>query len=369
MPRKGDNIYKRKDGRWEGRFVKLRENGRTRFGYVYGRSYGEAKEKLSTARLEWQSSAERLSYVQGTMDSLCRQWLEDSKIFLKESTVAKYSDYLRWYVLPRFSGRDIGHITENDLSDFCAELMRDGGESGQGLSPKTVSEVLRVMKQLRNFAASKGCSAGYTAQTVVIRGKAKPIRVFSQPEYERLHAYLLQNPSWEAWGVLLCLYTGIRIGELCALKWGDFSRDTAQLRIERTLQRINDYSEGEAKTKIVITPPKSESSIRTIPLPERIRWLTGFSLPANTVFLTNEPDRYLEPRTMQNRFKAMLKSCGIRDANFHALRHTFATRCIEAGFDVKCLSEILGHADVSITLDRYVHPTMELKEKEMAKLK
>ena len=125
---------------------------------------------------------------------------------------------------------------------------------------------------------------------------------------------------------------------------------------------------NEVRTEVVITPPKSECAVRDIPLPDWICKYLGDAYHADSFLLTGNPEKSIEPRTMQNRFKAVLASCGIADANFHALRHTFATRCVEAGFDAKCLSEILGHASVNITLNRYVHPTMALKRQYMAKL-
>ena len=132
------------------------------------------------------------------------------------------------------------------------------------------------------------------------------------------------------------------------------------------LQRIQNIGENKRKTSILISDPKSECSIRKIPIPETVfQLLCKFKYPENTYLLTGHTQKFIEPRTLQYRFKAVLKTCNINDANFHSLRHTFATRCIELGFDIKSLSEILGHATVNITLNRYVHPSMELKQKNM----
>lgn len=135
------------------------------------------------------------------------------------------------------------------------------------------------------------------------------------------------------------------------------------------MQRVQNTSENRRKTKIVLTTPKSACSIRLIPLPEPlVEILSDYKTVEKGYLLTNSDLSFIEPRTMQNKFKKVLKESGIESANFHALRHTFATRCIEFGFDVKSLSEILGHATINITMNRYVHPTLELKRANMKKL-
>ena len=170
-------------------------------------------------------------------------------------------------------------------------------------------------------------------------------------------------------GVLLSLYTGIRVGELCALQWEDFDLAHSKLKIRKTMQRIQDLGNGSvSKTKIVITEPKSQCSIREIPLPLFIVDVAKKFASNPKAYILTGTDRYIEPRTMQNRFKSYVKECNVEPANFHVLRHTFATRCVEVGFEVKSLSEVLGHANVNITLNRYVHSSFELKHSNMNKL-
>ena len=170
-------------------------------------------------------------------------------------------------------------------------------------------------------------------------------------------------------GILVCLFTGLRVGEICALHWEDISFSEQTLYVHQTLQRIQDKSCSEKKTRIVLTTPKSACSIRTIPIPDPIlKILNDHQTSRKGFLLTNSETHFIEPRTMQNRFKIALKKSEIESANFHALRHTFATRCVELGFDVKSLSEILGHATVNITMNRYVHPTLEMKKNNMEKL-
>lgn len=195
------------------------------------------------------------------------------------------------------------------------------------------------------------------------------MRVLSQSEQEILLKVLTDEMDRYKFGVLLSLYTGIRIGELCALQWEDFCISQSTLRIRKTMQCIQDLGNGSiSKTKIVITEPKSQCSVRDIPLPSFIIDIAIPFISNSKSYILTGNDRYIEPRTMQNRFNRYVKESGIDDANFHALRHTFATRCVEVGFEIKSLSEVLGHANVNITLNRYVHSSFELKHSNMNKL-
>ena len=195
------------------------------------------------------------------------------------------------------------------------------------------------------------------------------MQIFSRTEQSLLSRYLCENPSPCNIGILLCLFTGMRIGEVCALRWGDIILDEQYLFVHQTMQRIQSEGEDGKKTRVVIGPPKSECSIRKIPIPAEMLQLLIPAKRQNEAFLlTGMVHSYIEPRCMENQFKTVLDECGVSDLNFHALRHTFATRCIELGFDIKSLSEILGHANVNITLNRYVHPSMDLKKANMNRL-
>lgn len=171
-------------------------------------------------------------------------------------------------------------------------------------------------------------------------------------------------------GVLLSLYTGIRIGELCSLQWQDFSSCGDVLSVRKTIQRVqNTNSTADRKTKVIITEPKSQCSKRDIPIPTFLmEYIRRFRAEDSAFVLSGQQEKYVEPRTMQNHFKRYIKQSGIAPAGFHALRHTFATRCVEVGFEIKSLSEILGHSSVTITLNRYVHSSFELKANNMNKL-
>lgn len=193
----------------------------------------------------------------------------------------------------------------------------------------------------------------------------------SRTEQQQFMRYLLKDSDLIKLGIVFALYTGVRCGELCALQWSDIDLLEKTVTISKTMQRIqNRNNESGEKTKIIIMPPKSDDSFRTIPIPDFLAsMLKEFQPKQRDAFLlTGLTDKYVEPRCMQNRFKKHLSTCGIENMNFHALRHTFATRCIEVGFDIKSLSEILGHADVNTTLSLYVHSSFELKVDNMKKL-
>lgn len=239
------------------------------------------------------------------------------------------------------------------------------GKNGKGLSPKTVTSIMSVLKSIWKYASQHFNMNVADIGGISIKQQQKPMRILSLQEQQKISKYLYEDLTPINLGILLCLYTGIRVGEVCALKWEDISFDEHYLYVNKTMQRIQIPSKG-AKTSVIVSKPKSDCSIRKIPLPNEIYCLLEKAKRnENTYFLTGMSRIYVEPRTMQNHFKSIIKKCNIDDANFHALRHTFATRCVELGFDVKSLSEILGHASVNITLNRYVHPSMELKQKNM----
>ena len=181
--------------------------------------------------------------------------------------------------------------------------------------------------------------------------------------------YLVDHETLPNLGILLSLYTGMRIGEVCGLQWRNILLDERCIYVNQTMQRIQNKNESGARTSVMITEPKSTSSKRTIPLQNMlISLLRNIEQAPDCFLLTGSENRFLEPRTMENHFNAAMRACGIEGATFHTCRHTFATRSIELGFDIKSLSEVLGHASVQITMDRYVHPSLEFKRENMNRL-
>ncbi len=373
MPRKGENIYKRKDGRWEGRYIKCRTtDGKIRYGYIYAKTYREVKAKLKGVSVAIQIPETTFPETENneiTMKEISESWFSAIQPHVKESTSVKYQNLLNSYLFPEFGELPLSSMSRDIIEAYCNKLQLTGGAKGKGLSAKTVSDILVLLRNILRFASEKGKTPVCDIRSIHIKRTFGEMRVLSRDEQKRLCRQLYSDLSAPNIGILVCLFTGIRIGEICALKWEDISLSEQTIHVHRTMQRIQTKNDFGPKTKIIITEPKSRCSIRTIPLPDDIvKIISGFCQSGTGYFLTGCEDRYIEPRTMQNHFKRVLKKSAITDANYHSLRHTFATRCIELGFDVKTLSEILGHANVNITMNRYVHPSMELKKENMQRL-
>ena len=370
MPRKGENIYKRKDGRWEGRYVKKRSGKKTIYGYVYAKSYSEVKKRLNQKRAEnvlEEDKPSRTLQKTAPFSTVSNLWLMSMKSSVKESTWIKYRNTLNCQIIPKIGVQNINTIDYETVSGICSEMLITGGKSGKGLSSKTVSDALSIIKAVIKYADRMKFITDRTVLDVSVKLKTSQLRVFSNEEEQILYEYLSKKMDCTNLGILICMFTGIRIGELCSLTWGDVSFESNTIRIRKTMQRIQ-IPDGPTKTKILISEPKSQCSIREIPITKTLRGFLELYQNEKGYVLTGKENKFIEPRTMQNRYKVILETCGISNANFHTLRHTFATRCIEVGFDVKSLSEILGHANVNITLNRYVHPSMAMKQKNMDKL-
>ena len=356
MPKQQKNICLRKIGRLEGRSIKNRIDGKAHWGYVLGKACEEVDRKLKGANCDRTSSFSALS----------DEWLLLRAPQLKASSIAKYRNLLDLYLLPAFENMPAAGISRADLIQWSRMLLTSGGKKAKGLAPKTVNCALSLMRNILEFASRERELPAADTKGIFVKQPQKPMRILSRAEQQRLSDYLRENLTPCNMGILLCLYTGLRIGEICALLWEDILMEEQCLYIHCTMQRIQVKEHTGKRTEVVILPPKSDCSIRRIPIPYEIhRLLLPMQRQGKAFLLTGMAHSYVEPRNMENRFKAVCKSCGILDVHFHALRHTFATRCVELGFDARSLSEILGHASVNITLNRYVHPSMELKQKNM----
>lgn len=301
----------------------------------------------------------------GKVSVVSECWLREAQTFLKESSVIKYENMLRSYILPVFGEMELSDITNENLVSFVGDLRTSGGIKKNGLAPSTVSEVVTTLNSLRIYALRHDYTIKFTPTCVTVKQKKSSIRVFSRSEEKRLMAYLHEHMDLTSLGIIICLYTGIRIGELCALRWDAIDLFERTMQINKTVQRLRIRDNPVKKTEVRILEPKTQNSIRTIPLPDvLVELLEGYQTKG-AFLLTGDKTRFFEPRVIQKRFKRILEKSGIADANFHTTRHTFATRSVELGFDIKSLSEILGHSSVTVTMNLYVHPTMELKAENM----
>ena len=304
-----------------------------------------------------------------TLGEYAEKWLETVHFQVKESTYVKYWNLLYSYIIPELGAMEWRTVNRETIELFCSRMRSVGGQRQHGLSAKTVTDIMSVLRRIFYYAADHGEVMPFNISSITVKKEQKEMKVLTRNEQDKLYKYLRANCSMRNLGILICMFTGLRLGEICALKWEDISFSEQTIFVHRTMQRIQTRDDPGRKTKIVITSPKSGSSVRRIPIPKELnRILFACRGSGKGYILTGRPDAYVEPRTMERHFAKVLEQAGIEKVNFHALRHTFATRCVEVGFDVKSLSEILGHANVNITLNRYVHPTMELKRKNMQKL-
>ncbi len=372
MARTGENIYKRKDGRWEGRYIRLYDaSGKPKYGYVYAKTYSEARQKLAEQRCHFPIADGTSNKSNTKYDGILTAWLQSLRASIKESTFAKYSQIIDSHIRPALGEFPLDKISTQLIEGFIQQQLLSGRlDDKGGLSPKTVTDMLTIIKESIGYARDNEIAVICNLQKITVKKKEREMRVLTSAEQEALVRVLLDDMDQYKFGVMLSLYTGIRVGELCALQWENLCLPSATLKVRKTMQRIQDKTVGAtSKTKVIITGPKSQCAIRDIPLPAFVLDLARpFESSPKTFVLSGGKGRYVEPRTMQNRFKQYIKDSGIADANYHSTRHTFATRCVEVGFDIKTLSEILGHANVNITLNRYVHSSFELKCSNMKKL-
>lgn len=302
---------------------------------------------------------------------LLDEWLGFVRSGVKESTYAKYVFNTERHIRPVLGQKAVTHLTTSDIDAFTREKLARGNlrEEG-GLSSKTVNSLLSIIKLALAFGEERGLRPDGRLSIHNVRQPLPRIQVLQIAEQAKLEQYLLEGVTGEKLGILISLYTGLRIGEVCALQWGDIDFDTNTLFVRRTLMRIqNTEPDAPKKTKVVISKPKTANAYRAIPLPGFLADILKEYRGAPENYVVSGRMRFKETRNMYAAYKRSMGKIGLDQYNFHALRHTFATRCVENGFDIKSLSEILGHADVSITLRRYVHPSMELKRQQMERLK
>lgn len=356
MAKRGSNIYKRKDGRFEGRVpVGYHDNGKIKYKSVYARTLSKVKEKMSEVYSIRQNQT--VSAIKLTVRDVAEQWLSSAKLRVKESSYANYVNIVNKHILPILGGELMINLTTGKLNDFINFKLTSGRLNvNGGLSAKSVRDIMMIYRSIENYASREyGIKETHFTMPKIDKKQTDVLNVF---ERKRLENYLIHNQNKTNIAILLCLFTGLRVGELCGLKWENIDFDNAVLYVKRTVQRVS----KNGKSQVIIGTPKSKTSIRTVPIPAFVLDILRNYKSCNNFYIITGKSKPTEPRTMQNRFKSILKICGIRDVNFHLLRHTYATVCIEKGFDPKTLSELLGHADAAITLNRYCHPSMQIKK-------
>ena len=368
MPRRGENIHKRKDGRWEGRCIDFhREGGKAHYKSVYSKTYAEVKEKMNKLKAVPKVQRQVTSLV--TSEQLFLLWLEDKRIQVKESTYATYYQIIHGHIVPYFKGTKASQLANEAVNQFVKDKLDHGRLDGTGgLSPKRVCDLLTILLQIVQYGEKKGAIAGFDYDIARPKAEYSELAVLTHDEQEKLLAHVKANLDHKKLGILIAFYAGARLGELCALQWSDIDFGTGILNISKTLQRIKDTGPASTKkTKMVIDAPKSKKSIRAIPLSTDLlctlkQWKQE---QPSTNYVLSGKAKYVDPRVMQDSFKEYLKLAKVELTKFHALRHTFATRAKEQQFDDKSLSELLGHSSVRFTLERYVHSSIDTKRASM----
>ncbi len=350
--RTGENIRKRKERRWEAQHWK-------------GWGLDGKIPKQDTVKIEIRPHVTAQGNRLPRFAEVCDEWLQCNQLRLKPSTCVKYQSVINKHIKPALGERSLSGLSSTAIGQFSADLL-----DVQGLAPKTVKDILVLLHSILEYGQKQYPGMVASIDIPYPRNPPREMRVLSQGEQRILAEYLQRDLCPCKFGILLTLWTGMRIGEICALRWDHISLQDQSIRIDTTMQRLRSSdSDNLHKTRILLDSPKTASSVRTIPLGNYVTALCRRMEPEDRhTYVLTGTERYMEPRLLQYYFQRYLTACGLKDVTFHTLRHTFATRCVEAGVEIKSLSEILGHANTTITLNRYVHSSMELKRENIQKL-
>lgn len=296
-------------------------------------------------------------------------WLENYvQPSVKRRTYTRYKEIVEKHIVPRLGECRLCEITPYVLQCYVTELLKNGNlKTGEGLSANSVNSIITVIQSTLKTAHLLGAIDEYEGNKIKRpRTSEKRIECFSLSEQKRIEQYIKSRESTRLFGVLLSLYTGLRIGELLALEWSDIDMSKGELRVSKTCH----YGKNESGSFVRITDaPKTPSSIRTIPIPKQLMpHLLEVKKKSQSTHLVSNGENPISVRSYQCSFSVLLKKLSIPHRGFHALRHTFATRALECGMDIKTLSEILGHKNPNVTLNRYAHSFMEHKKEMMNKL-
>lgn len=369
MPRKGENIHKRKDGRWEARVIIADKYGIMHRVSLYGKTYKEVKEKKLSAKTEYDNKNAKKSGV--SFAKVIDEWFMNSFLNQKNSTKLKYQNIIERHIVPCLGKYKISEVNENIINSFLTKKLSSGRISdGSGLSHSYVKTMAIIINSVMQYAVAKEYCSPLKTKIVKPLSEPKHIEIMDLETQKLLEDRLECDQSLTALGIQIALYTGLRIGEICALKWEDIDIDHLLIHVRHTIARIiNTDVNSDGKTCLVIDKPKTKSSIRDIPITYKLLTvLNKITDRGSDHFVVSGSKDFISPRTFEYRYHKTLEHYSIPQLNFHGLRHTFATRCVELNVDIKSLSEILGHANVGITLNTYVHSSLDLKRNQLEKL-
>lgn len=324
------------------------------------------KKQQESTRVRWIPSIATSSGKVRSFSWLLNRWQQIALIKQKSSTRQKYNFLIERHIIPELGGYTIAELTTELLNAFIDQKLHQGRLDGYGgLSPAYVRSMAIIINAALAFAAEEFALPlqGAVRKPCVRR---KEVIVLTVSEQKLLESQLLAEPTYTGLGILLSLNMGLRIGEVCALSWADIDQLDNILSVSGTVVRKKEDNGTEV---LAIDTPKTPASLRRIPIPSKLHdILRQMRATSPGQYVLSERSRFISPRTYEYRFHRALAKCGIRSVNYHVLRHTFATRCIESGMDIKTLSELLGHTSPSTTLNTYVHSSMDRKRIQMEKL-
>lgn len=354
MARRGENIRKRKDGRWEGRYICGRqENNKAIWGYVYGRTYAAVKQTLSQKKTQFAHCTRNAEMV--SFGNLADKWFHSIQPGVKPSTAAHYRYTLDRYILPALGDVPIRNLTEIRVEAALQEIVSASKKSHKPLGYTMARECLTLVRRICRYGCHLHVMPPLYIEFQLPSQPMQRVNVIDDKERHTIERYVTCNPTPRKVGLLFMLELGLRIGEVCGLKWSDIDLENKILIVQRTVSRV--YC-GKNNTRVEITTPKTRSSVRQLPIPKKLlRILQQLKkLYADDAwFLSGNTCKPVEPRCYRTSVRRFLKQAAVRIVRPHVLRHSFATTCLRSGCDVKTISVLLGHASASTTLKRYVH--------------
>ena len=290
-------------------------------------------------------------------------WKEDKKQYVKRSTFAAYTLLIENHILPSFG--EMALVEEQDVQTFVFRKLNEG------LSHKTIKDILIVLKMILRFGAKNQMTEYRQIDIKFPTERDKhSIDILNRSHQKQIMEYIRLHFTFKNLGIYICLSAGMRIGEICALTWDDLDVENGIIHVRKTIQRIYVIEEHRKYTEVILDTPKTKNSIREIPMTKNLlKMIRPIKKIVNGNFyvLTNEP-KPTEPRTYRNYYKQFMQSLGLPLIKFHGLRHSFATRCIESKCDYKTVSVLLGHSNISTTLNLSVHPNLEQKKRCMEQM-
>ena len=353
--RKGENIYKRKDGRWEGRYKKgYKANGQIKYGYIYGKTFQEVRTKLYPLKAHYLTQQEIYGNSCIPFEEWGKQWLMEIQSDIKPATYCSYHYKLCTYVFPYIGSLFINEMTVEEGKKLVQQWLK------RGLKTSTMQVIVRIINKCLNDAKEKQqLKENPFSQLKLPKRAPQKIRALTRKEQSKLEQVALRQKKDAGFPTYLALYTGLRIGEIAALRWCDIDFERNLIQVSHTYQRINLALKNQ-KTQLVIGSTKTNSGARTIPMSNSIRKLLlnhRHQSKGSFVFSVNEHP--VEPRLLTYHFHQIRKKCGLGEIHFHQLRHTFATRCLEVQSDILSVSSLRGHASTKLTLDTYADSMLE----------